>query len=280
MAAVAPGPLPSLHILPPCPMRLLPCLPLALALVAPAATHAQTRGPADLVVTNARIYTVDAAHPSAQALAVKDGRILFAGSEREAPALRGPGTKMVAAGGHTIIPGMVDAHAHLLELGFTLREVNLVGTKSYDEVVARVAAAAKGQPAGKWILGHGWDQNDWGDTRFPTEEALSRAVPNNPVYLTRVDGHAGLANAAAMRAAGVTAASKDPSGGRIERTATGEPTGVFVDNAKGLMERVIPEPSREDTRRALSAAIAESHRYGLVGVHDAGESRATIDLME
>ena len=257
-----------------------PSILAALSLILPAAAPAQTRTPADLIVTNARIYTVDESHPSAQALAVKDGRILFAGSEREALALRGPGTKMVDAGGHTIIPGMVDAHAHLFELGQTLREVNLVGTKSYDEVVARVAAAAKGQPAGKWILGHGWDQNDWGDTRFPTEEALSRAVPNNPVYLTRVDGHAGLANAAAMRAAGVTTASKDPSGGRIERTASGEPTGVFVDNAKGLVERVIPAPSREDTRSALRAAIAESQRFGLVGVHDPGESRATIDLME
>jgi predicted amidohydrolase YtcJ len=259
-------------------MRLLPFV--ALALVLPTATRAQTRGPADLVVTNARIYTVDESHPAAQALAVKDGRVLFTGSDREALALRGPATTVVDAGGHTIVPGMVDAHAHLLELGLTLRQVNLVGTRSYDEVVARVAAAAKNAAPGTWILGHGWDQNDWGDTRFPTHDALSRAVPNNPVYLTRVDGHAGLANAAAMRAAGVTAASKDPSGGRVERTATGEPTGVFVDNAKGLVERVIPEPSHEDMRRALAAAIAESHRYGLVGVHDAGESRATIDLME
>src|SRR5215210_3031200 len=106
------------------------------------------------------------------------------------------------------------------------------------------------QPDGAWILGRGWDQNKWGDTRFPTHEALTRATPNNPVVLTRVDGHASLANAAAMKAAGITAATKDPVGGRLERTATGEPTGVFIDNAKSLVERVIPPASRADIREA------------------------------
>jgi predicted amidohydrolase YtcJ len=236
--------------------------------------------PADLLVTNARIYTVDDAHPVVSAMAVRDGKVSFTGSLREAMALRGPSTRVIDAGGRTVIPGMVDAHAHLLGLGQSLRTVNLVGTKSYDEVVARVVARARDVPAGQWILGRGWDQNQWGDTRFPTHDALSRALPNNPVYLTRVDGHAGLANAAAMRAAGITAATADPSGGRIERTATREPTGVFVDNAQGLMGRAIPAPSREETRSALRAAITESHRWGLVGVHDAGESRGTIDLME
>jgi predicted amidohydrolase YtcJ len=253
---------------------------LALAFVTPFTLAAQTRTPADLIVTNARIYTVDEAHPSAQALAVKDGRFLFAGSEREVMALRGPATKVVDAGGHTVIPGMVDAHAHVLGIGESLQQVDLTGTRSYDVVVARVAAAAKGAPAGKWIVGRGWDQNDWGDTRFPTHDALTRALPNNPVYLTRVDGHAGLANAAAMRAAGVTAKTADPRGGRLERDASGAPTGVFVDNAQGLVERVIPPPTRADVRKALGLAITEAHRYGLVGIHDAGESRATIDVME
>jgi predicted amidohydrolase YtcJ len=261
-------------------MRRLALLLALVALVVPVAARAQTRAPADLIVTNAQIYTVDEAHPSARALAVKDGRFLYAGSEREVMALRGPSTTVVDAGGHTVIPGMVDAHAHLLGLGEALQQVDLTGTRSYDEVVARVVAAAKGQPAGKWIIGRGWDQNDWADTRFPTHDALTRALPNNPVYLTRVDGHAGLANAAAMRAAGVTARTADPRGGRLERDASGAPTGVFVDNAQGLIERVIPPPAREDTRNALRAAIAESHRYGLVGIHDAGESRTTIDIME
>jgi predicted amidohydrolase YtcJ len=253
---------------------------LSLLVAAPLAAQAPTTRPADLVVTNARIYTVDDARPVVAAMAVRDGRVLFTGSVREAMALRGPSTHVVDLGGHTVIPGMVDAHAHLLGLGESLRNVNLVGAKSYDEVIARVVDAARGQPDGKWILGRGWDQNQWGDTRFPTHEALTRALPNSPVWLTRVDGHAGLANAAAMRAAGVTAASVDPSGGRIERTATREPTGLFIDNAKALVERAIPAPSRDDTRKAIAAAVAEAHRWGLVGVHDAGESRPTIDLLE
>lgn len=235
---------------------------------------------ADLILTNARIYTVNDGRPVAGALAVRDGLVQFVGSEREALAFQGPRTRIVDGGGHVVIPGMVDAHAHLLNLGFALRQVNLVGTKSYDEVVARVVARAREVPAGQWILGRGWDQNQWGDTRFPTHDALSRAIPGHPVVLTRVDGHALLANAAAMRAAGVVAATRDPEGGRIERTAAGEPTGVFVDKAKGLVERVVPPPSKDETRRATLEAIKEANRWGLVGVHDAGESRETIELFE
>jgi predicted amidohydrolase YtcJ len=235
---------------------------------------------ADLIITNARIYTVDDSRPRVSGMAVRDGRIQFVGSEREVLALRGPSTRVIDGAGRTIIPGMVDAHAHLLNLGLSLRNVDLVGTRSYDEVVQRTTARAKDMAPGQWLLGRGWDQNRWGDTRFPTHDALSRAIPNNPVALTRIDGHALLANAAAMKAAGVTAATKDPSGGRIERTATGEPTGVFVDNAKALVERVIPPPTRDDLRRATLAAVAESNKWGLVGLHDAGESEQTIGVFE
>ena len=210
---------------------------VATLLTAPLCAQAQSR-PADLIVTNARIYTVDDSRPVVAAMAVRDGRIAFTGSAREAMALKGAATRVVDAGGRTVIPGMVDAHAHLLGLGQSLRSVPLYGARSYDEVIARVVARSKGVPAGQWIVGRGWDQNQWGDTRFPTHDALSRALPNHPVYLTRVDGHAGLANAAAMRAANVTAAMKDPSGGRIERTASGDASGVFIDNAKAFVERV------------------------------------------
>ena len=252
----------------------------ALFLLALPASLAAQAAPADLIVTNARIYTVDDSRPVVAAMAVRDGRITFTGSLREAMALKGATTRVLDVGGRTVIPGMVDAHAHLLGLGQALRVVNLVGAKSYDEVIARVVARGKDIPAGQWITGRGWDQNQWGDTRFPTHDALSRALPSNPVYLTRVDGHAGLANAAAMRAANVTAASKDPSGGRIERAANGDPTGVFIDNAKPLVERSIPGLTKEETRQAIRSAIRESQRWGLVGLHDAGESRSTIDLME
>ncbi|MBI1967764.1 MAG: amidohydrolase family protein, partial [Gemmatimonadetes bacterium] len=159
-----------------------------------AGTPAAQQPPADLVLTNARIYTADRNRPVAEALAVRDGRLVFVGSARGARALVGPHTGRLDLGGQTVIPGMVDAHAHLLGLGQALRTVDLVGTRSYAEVIARVAERARAARPGEWIRGRGWDQNDWADTRFPTHEALSRAVPNNPVYLTRVDGHAALVN--------------------------------------------------------------------------------------
>jgi predicted amidohydrolase YtcJ len=247
-----------------------------------ASVHAQraTPQPADLIVTHARIYTVDDSHPFVSAMAVRDGRVQFVGSEREALLLKGPSTRVLDAGGQTIIPGMVDSHAHLFGLGEFLRSIDLTDTRSYDAIVSRVAAHVKDAPANRWVIGRGWDQNKWGDTRFPTHDALSRITPNNPVVLERVDGHAILANAAAMRAAGVTASTKDPAGGRIERAANGEPTGVFVDNAMALVNKAVPPMSHDDMRSATLAAIAEANRYGLTGVHDPGEPREVLDVFE
>jgi predicted amidohydrolase YtcJ len=254
-------------------------LPLPAAAQAPVARQAPA-APADLVVRDARIYTVDDARPVAEAMAVRGGRVVFVGSDRGADALVGPRTRVLDLDGRTVIPGMVDAHAHLLGLGQSLRSVDLVGTTSYEEVVARVVARAREAPAGTWITGRGWDQNDWGDTRFPTHEALSRAVPNHPVFLVRVDGHAALANERAMALAGVTAQTADPEGGRVERLADGRPSGVFVDNAEELVARAIPAATRDEVKRALVAAVKEANRWGLVGVHDAGAGRRTIELYE
>lgn len=254
---------------------------VAVAFAAPlAAQRPAAPPPADLIVTNARIYTVDDARPIASALTVRDGRIQFVGSAAEALAHRGPATRLIDASGRTIIPGIVDAHAHLLGLGLSLANIPLSDTRSYEQIVERVVARLNGAPAGRWILGRGWDQNKWGDTRFPTHEALSRVSPNNPVVLERIDGHAILANAAAMRAAGITAATTDPAGGRIERFPNGDPTGVFIDNASALVERVIPAPTKADIRQATLAAITEMQKYGLVGIHDAGEPRHVIDVFE
>jgi hypothetical protein len=179
-----------------------------------------------------------------------------------------------------VIPGMVDAHAHLLGLGQALRTVNLVGTRSYDEVIARVVERAKTARPGEWIRGRGWDQNDWADTRFPTHQALSRAIPNNPVYLTRVDGHAALVNAKALELAQVTAATPDPTGGRFIRDSAGNPTGVLVDGAQGIVGRVIPAASRAELREQTLAAITEANRWGLTGIHDAGVDADGIAVYE
>jgi predicted amidohydrolase YtcJ len=239
--------------------------PASTALVAQAVT-------ADVVVIGGRIYTADAARPIVNAMAIRNGRVVFAGDAAGARALAGANTRVVDLAGRTVIPGMTDAHAHVVGLGETLRSVNLVGTRSYAEVIARVVERARTTPKGEWILGRGWDQNDWGNTAWPTHDELSRAVPDHPVSLSRVDGHAALVNTAAMRLAGLTRASRDPAGGEIIRTASGEPTGILVDNAENLVGRVIPNPTRAQVKETITAAIAEMHRWGLTGVHDAGAS--------
>ncbi len=260
-------------------MRPICYVRFALLFVAATALTAGAQAP-DLIVTNAHIYTVDANRPVVEAMAIRGGRVVATGPRRLIESLKGPNTRVVDANGRAIIPGMVDAHVHLAGLGQTLRNVDLVGTTSYQQVIAKVVARAREVPAGTWITGHGWDQNDWADTRFPTHDALSQAVPAHPVLLERIDGHAVLANAAAMHAAGVTAATKDPAGGRLERGPNSTPTGVFVDNASGLVGRVVPAPSKDELRTAVLTAIKETNRWGLTGVHDAGVGREIVDLYE
>ncbi|HMF87039.1 MAG TPA: amidohydrolase family protein [Gemmatimonadaceae bacterium] len=258
-------------------MRHLPTY-FALAALAPVALGAQM--PADLVLVNGKIYTVDKARPTVSALAVQGGRILFAGSDAEARRLGNTSTAVIDLGGRTVIPGIIDAHAHLLGLGDMLRRVNLVGSTSYDEVIERVKAFSKDVKPGEWILGRGWDQNRWPSKEFPTHDALSRAFPNNPVVLDRVDGHAVLANAKAMELAHVSAATADPEGGRLIRRSGGAPSGVFIDNAQTLIVNAIPAPSRAELRSAILAAIAECNRLGLTGVHDAGVEPDTVGIYE
>jgi predicted amidohydrolase YtcJ len=256
----------------------------ALALAGCAPTQSATTRPdrsADLIVLAQRIYTADSSRPMADALAVRGDRIVFVGSRADALAFRGPATKVLDLPDRTILPGLADAHAHLLNLGQALRQVDLAGASTYEEVIARIVARARALPAGSWILGRGWDQNRWPGHQFPIHDALSKAVPDHPVAVDRVDGHAVLANARAMALGGVTAATADPEGGRIERKAGGrEPTGVFVDNAEALITRTIPAPSDEEVKEALLRAAAEANRWGLVSVHDAGESEHTIALLE
>ncbi len=235
---------------------------------------------ADLILTNGRIYTSDDTRPVVEAVAVAGGKVLFAGNATGAMALKGPATRVVDLGGRTMIPGMVDAHGHVAGLGDALHIVDLTGTTSYDEVVARVAERAKRTPKGQWVLGRGWDQNDWGDTRFPTHDKMTAAVPDHPVYIVRVDGHAGLANLKALQAAGVTATTQDPSGGHIERSADGAPAGVFVDNAQGLVRRAIPRQTRDEVKTSILDAVKEAQRWGLTGVHDAGAGATELDVYE
>jgi predicted amidohydrolase YtcJ len=250
----------------------------ALAMLAPAAIRGQVA--ADLLLVNGKIYTVDNTRPFTSALAVRGGRVVFVGSDVEARTLANAATSVIDLHGATVMPGFVDAHAHLLGLGNTLRRVNVAGSASYGEVIDRVKVWSKDVKPGEWILGRGWDQNRWQSKEFPTHDALSRAFPNNPVAITRVDGHALLANAKAMEVARVSAATADPEGGRIIRLAAGSPSGVFIDNAQDLIGRAIPASTPSDVRKAILAAIAECNRWGLTGVHDPGEDAETIGIYE
>ncbi|HEX6177559.1 MAG TPA: amidohydrolase family protein, partial [Thermoanaerobaculia bacterium] len=186
------------------------------------------------------------------AVYVDDGIIRDVGPATEITT-RHRGARIVATNG-TILPGFVDAHAHLHGLGSALDRVSLTGTASLDEVIARVRERATNAAAGEWILGRGWDQNDWAVKEFPHSRALDAVISDRPVWLERIDGHAGYANSAAMRAAGITRSTPDPSGGRIVRDASGEATGVFIDEAMNLIDRVVPPVTYEQRKRRVLAA--------------------------
>lgn len=232
-------------------------------------------GTADLIVTGATVHTVDDAQPHAQAFAVRGGRFVYVGSPAGALALRGSHTEVLDLPGRTVLPGLIDAHLHLTGLGLDLQEADLYGVNSPAELVARTLAFAKTSPD-RWIRGDGWDQNRWPDKAFPTHDELSRAFPDRPVVLGRVDGHALLANATAMALAGITAATPDPAGGRIVRDARGVPTGVFIDNAMHALEAAVPPPSPAQLERAIRAAAAQANRWGLTTVAEPGVSAAML----
>nr|WP_309503373.1 amidohydrolase family protein [Sphingomonas sp. CGMCC 1.13658] len=174
--------------------------------------------------------------------------------------------------GRVLMPGLIDAHGHVMELGFKAMSLDLTEAKSLDEAKAMLAAYAKANPDRPWIVGAGWNQEQWGLGRFPTAADIDAIVPDRPVWLVRVDGHAGWANSAAMKAAGVTAATPSPAGGRIEKTAGGQPAGVFVDAARRLVEKVVPGPQPRERDIALSKAQAILLGYGITGIADMGTS--------
>jgi predicted amidohydrolase YtcJ len=233
--------------------------------------------PAELVIHNAVIHTANDAQPRAEAIAVRGGRFVVVGSNAEALKLAGSNTRVVDAGGKTVLPGLQDAHGHFLRLGASLQILKLRDTKTYDEIVERVRARAASARPGEWIQGRSWDQNDWPDPAWPTHEKLTAAAPNNPVYLERVDGHAALVNQAAMTAAGLSRDTKDPAGGRIMRDAKGNPTGVLIDQAQGLVSRKIPDISTEQLDDQIRLADAETRRLGLTMVHDAGVDPKVVE---
>jgi hypothetical protein len=236
--------------------------------------------PADLLVVDARILVSAIPERRAQALAIRDGRVVAVGSTVAIEGYAGERTHRIEAAGRVVIPGLIDSHAHLWGLARNRLRVDLVGTRSYAEVIDRMRARAGSVPEGQWVEGRGWDQNDWEDVRFPVHGALSEALSAHPVALRRVDGHALLVNARALAHAGIDRGTPDPPGGRILRDSAGEPTGVLIDHAMGLVLEAIPQPSRERMRVELAAAMDQAVSLGLTGVHDMGLSRRAAEVYD
>jgi hypothetical protein len=227
-----------------------------------------------------RVRTLDAERPIAEALSVRAGKVLAVGTRDEVLAAAGEGARVVDLGDATVVPGLTDAHGHLAGLGQSLAAVSLEGTTSREEVLSRVAAAPATAWQGDWLVGRGWDQNDWPEKSFPGRAELDAQHPKTPVVLERVDGHALWVNGEALRRAKITKDTPDPAGGRILRGPDGEPTGILVDNAMDLVAAVLPAPTDAQMEARIAAALARLAEVGLTGFHDAGMDLRTFRLLQ
>ncbi len=223
------------------------------------------------------VWTGTPAH-GATAVGVSGDRIVYVGDDRGADAFRGASTRVIDLHGGLIVPGLVDAHGHLSGLGESLRTVDLVGTLSAADVRTRVRKAASTVSSGAWIVGRGWDQNDWQATAFPTWRDLI-GFDANPVALERIDGHAVWVNRVALSACGIDRKTPDPPGGKIIRDADGIPTGVLIDEAMNLVYRTVPPPDDRELETRLRLAIGECNRHGLVGIHEAATSGRVVRML-
>jgi hypothetical protein len=234
----------------------------------------------DIVVVARRVHTNDARRPFATALVVRGEKIAFVGDEAGAKAFASSDAVVDRFPEATIVPGLADAHGHLASLGRSLSIVSLEGLTSAADVAPRLAKAPRSAFQGDWLLGRGWDQNDWAEKVFPSKAVLDAALPGVPIFLSRVDGHAAWVSSAALARAGITRDTKDPAGGRILRDASGEPTGVLIDNAIDLVSVKLSPPSEKEREVRLKAALELCAKLGLTAVHDAGMDRATFELLQ
>ncbi len=230
----------------------------------------------DFIVHNAKVYTANRDMDVASAFAVKDGKFIAVGNESLLDEYQT--SNLVDAQGLPVYPGFIDAHCHFLSLGLTQTQVELEGTKSYEEVIERVKAYAAAAESRQVILGRGWDQNDWENKEFPTKDALDRLFPDIPVALRRIDGHALLVNQKALDLAGIDGDTQVPGGTVV--TKNGQPTGVLIDTPMELVEAILPKPTLEEKKQALVAAQEIGFKYGLTTVDDAGLNKEDILLID
>ncbi|HEY7895754.1 MAG TPA: amidohydrolase [Gemmatimonadaceae bacterium] len=246
-----------------------PLVALALLSLLVTASQPTAPSPVTMAVVNARVWTGDTTRPWADAIAVSGDTIAAVGSSAEIRKLAGAGARIIDARGAMLTPGFIDAHVHFLDGGFALSSVQLRDAKTPAEFVRRIKAYAAGLPKGAWVLGGDWDHTLWGG-ELPRREWIDSVTPDHPVWVGRLDGHMGLANSAALAAAGVTRATADVDGGTVVRDASGEPTGVFKDNAMGLVTTAIPDAPPEVEDRALDAAMTYVAEQGVTQVDHMG----------
>lgn len=261
-----------------------------------AARDAESGG-ADLILVNARVYTLDwddpapdgsiasgaprdesGWHPDAGAVAIRGDEIVFVGGSSDAMDYRGAASRIVDLAGATVIPGLVDSHTHVFNLGAKLDQVDLTGVQTEEEAVARIVERAKSVPPGEWIVGRGWDEGAWAN-RYPDKELLSQAVPDHPVYMASLHSFAGWGNQAALDAAGITEDTEVPAGGEMRLGDDGKPNGLFLNRAVQLLSGAVPEPSAETLAKQVLIGLEQMAQDGYVTVHEAGLNAKQMNVL-
>ncbi len=250
---------------------------LATLLIIAFEVAAQQRPAADVILTNAKIWTVDPERPTAEAVAIIGDRIVAVGGAAEIDAWRGAATRIIDGGGKLVLPGFNDAHVHFSSGGMQLDSVDLRDASSQQEFSKRIAQRAQRYP-NEWMTGGDWDDQRWTPAKLPTKELIDPVTPKTPVFVNRYDGHMALANSVALKIAGITKATKAPPGGEIVRDNNGEPTGALKDAAMDLVYSKIPPPSRLTLTRAVRRAMAHAARLGVTSVQDMGPGYADVSV--
>src|SRR3954451_14757863 len=233
---------------------------------------AQQQTTPDVIFFNASIYQGGSGEPlnsaRPEAMAIRDGRVVKLGTTAELRKLAGPKTQLVDLHGQFVMPGFNDAHIHLWSGGLEMQHVDLTTAISLEDMKARIAAKAKQTPAGAWMQGRGWDHTKWQNQTLPTRQDIDAMTGDHPAFFPRIDGHIGVANSAALKFAGIDRNTPDPQGGKIDRDASGEPTGILRETAKEALQAKIPEPTIEQRRKAVELALAEAASWGLTSIQE------------